>query len=42
MESNYKNFEDTEENKLIYTSLHREYVILILLIFAFANMRYTI
>jgi hypothetical protein len=35
MESNYKNFEDTEENKLIYTSLHREYVILIIFIVFF-------
>lgn len=28
MESNYKHFEDSEENKLIYTDLHRQYVIL--------------
>ena len=27
MEANYKNFEDSEENKLIYTSLHRDYVL---------------
>lgn len=29
MEKNYKHFEDTEENKLIYTTIHKEYVNLI-------------
>ncbi len=27
MNKNYKHFEDTDENKLIYTTIHREYVI---------------
>ena len=27
MEKNYKHFEDTDENKLIYTTIHKEYVI---------------
>ena len=26
MEKNFKHFEDTEENKLIYTTIHKEYV----------------
>jgi ADP-ribosylation factor 2-binding protein len=26
MNKNYKHFEDTEENKLIYTTIHKEYV----------------
>jgi hypothetical protein len=27
MEKNYKHFEDNDENKLIYTTIHKEYVI---------------
>ena len=26
MEKNYKHFEDTEENKFIYSDIHKEYV----------------
>lgn len=26
MEKNYKHFEDSDENKLIYTTVHKEYV----------------
>jgi hypothetical protein len=26
MEKNYKHFEDSDENKLIYTTIHKEYV----------------
>jgi hypothetical protein len=27
MEKNYRHFDDNEENKLIYTTVHKEYVI---------------
>ena len=27
MEKNYKHFEESDENKLIYTTIHKEYVI---------------
>ena len=26
MSKNYKHFEDTDENKLIYTTIHKDYV----------------
>jgi len=26
MEKNYRHFDDNEENKLIYTTVHKEYV----------------
>ncbi len=29
MEKNYKHFEDNDENKLIYTTIHKEYVSII-------------
>jgi ADP-ribosylation factor 2-binding protein len=29
MNKNYKHFEDSEDNKLIYTSIHKEYINLI-------------
>lgn len=30
MMKNYKHFEDSDENKLIYTTIHKEYVISVL------------
>jgi ADP-ribosylation factor-like protein 2-binding protein len=29
MDNNYKHFDNNDENKLIYTTLHREYVSLV-------------
>ena len=28
MEKNYKHFEESDENKLIYTTIHKEYVMI--------------